>query len=196
MKFVAVVVAALVSVAHSRPSADAEPQQARIQENLSSFAEQFAKNQAAVGAAGAAGSVPGRFSYQVNSVHPVPKPTLKNFGVPASDNEEKDFPAQAIQPAIPAVPAVQAVPAYEPVAPLYNGYTGYTPYAAYPWATSPYYNFVNNYLPSPYSDLAGSYLSSPYSDLAGSYLSSPYNYLPPLSYTPFGLGLSGPNAEE
>jgi len=173
MKFVVVVVSALLGGAVCRPAAEAEPQQLQNQQRLDSFSAQFAQNAAV---AGAASAVPGRFSYEVNSVHPVPKPKQVNaFGVPAVERNEAELNAQVDLPAVEALPAVPAVRA---TFPFYDRYAAYTPYDAYSLLSSPYYNYLNGHYG------------------ASSYLPSTYGYLNPFAYNPFGLRFSGPSAEE
>ena len=105
--------------------------------SIPTFQQQFAANLAKAG-----GNIPGRFSYFVNSVHPVqPKQT--------EDPAQADLPADL--PAPSSTPQFN-LPAWNGFL-GYNGYNRYNPWAAgynalgYPWGRGGYggYNRYPNY---------------------------------------------------
>jgi len=180
MKFVIVIVSALLGVALSKPTADADNVQIPQQpQEAGNFADQFAVNQAA---AGSAGSVPGRFSYQVNSVHPAAKPQVGSYGPAQVAGEKPVLPAKASLPAVEAVPTGQSALK----TPLQNRFAAY---GINPWLVNPYhhgYLSAAGYLPR----------NAGYLPRNAGYLPYGYNYLPAQPFHPFGLGFGGPNAEE
>ena len=179
-----VVLSLLISAALSESEADPQDNLA----GLPTFQQQFAANLAKAG-----GNVPGRFSYFVNSVHPVHPKRAQPKESDAEDSAEAaaDLPVPAVLPQynIPAWNGLQG----------YNGYNAYNPWAAgynalgYPWGRRGYYGGLGGYSGlGRYGGLGGygGYNGYPnYSAYPG------YGYgLNPYAYPVGGVG--GPNAEE